>query len=559
MRLTLRIAAAELLRLRWFSLFWIALLLAQMLLDGMCSATATHPDTLAALHPFVPLVNLVRLASAAALAAFIVHSDPLVGTTAFWFTRPVSPKQLFMAKSLLVLILLVLLPVAIETVLMSVLGVPQAASGAAFFTLIVLQLCFWVVPLYLAASFTADFSRYAALCVVSALIFLVILTLDAVSLLPIGFFPQPPVNAQSVLAVGAARLAAIVVFVLLGTAVLVHQYMTRRTRRSVLLLLLSFLAVAGVLRSGRELFKDIEPAAASIQLTGTWQGARQPADAKATRRDGEGLTLPSPGGDANGRSETLSYAEFNLPLPQDGGGFSVVERVFEAKIACVGGTMVETLEVPQPGPGTGAKALEESARRALELPVAEQEQTIAASIPVFLSDGAAPCTGSYSATAQLGTYLLKPSARMKLRPGERASSDLSVFVVGQISPGADSIEVGVIDRKGFFFGGSEAQLLEAHRFFEPGTTDFQYPPGNLPLFVLYHPELKTILFASTRSQGTTKSSGQMLTKRFVLTFRLPESSGADVPGWLTKAQLVRLDPQRTALQTASLRVAEAAL
>ncbi len=112
------------------------------------------------------------------LITLIVQEQPLVGTNAFWMTRPIPPRALLAAKVVLVSATMVLAPVLAEVVLMIVYDVPAgeiaavAAQSAVFWAL-------WGVIVMAFAALTPNMARFALAVsgvIVSIIVSIVIIT-----------------------------------------------------------------------------------------------------------------------------------------------------------------------------------------------------------------------------------------------------------------------------------------------------------------------------------------------------------------------------------------------
>jgi hypothetical protein len=87
-----------------------ALLLAWVGILALLPAAILAGPALLLRMPRTPVLLLLRLLSTGFLAALIIQRDPLVGTTAFWLTRPISRTTLFAGKFVSLVTVLVALP-----------------------------------------------------------------------------------------------------------------------------------------------------------------------------------------------------------------------------------------------------------------------------------------------------------------------------------------------------------------------------------------------------------------------------------------------------------------
>lgn len=90
-----------------------ALLLAWVGILALLPAAILAGPALLLRMPRTPVLLLLRLLSTGFLAAVIIQRDPLVGTTAFWLTRPISRTALFVSKLVSLGLVLVAVPWAV--------------------------------------------------------------------------------------------------------------------------------------------------------------------------------------------------------------------------------------------------------------------------------------------------------------------------------------------------------------------------------------------------------------------------------------------------------------
>lgn len=162
MRLILHQAMKDVRAQRWLVAAWAAALLAICAIEGLkLDVFFTTPDAAGRGRTLVYM--LVALGATRAvlgwlLAVRIVHADPLDGTSAFWLTRPLSPRMLLAAKLGLIGTLLVLVPGAGALVVFVLNGVPASAIPAAVAGWIVSDMLILMV-MTLLATMTRDLAR----------------------------------------------------------------------------------------------------------------------------------------------------------------------------------------------------------------------------------------------------------------------------------------------------------------------------------------------------------------------------------------------------------------
>jgi hypothetical protein len=172
--------------------------------------------------------SLMQMALMVAIAAQVIHSDCLVGTTAFWLTRPIPRWRLAAAKLLSPFLLLVALPMLVEALVLAANGaggpdLARALGESALERTVVL------VPVMAVAAVTANLGTFVIAGIASmtgtvlvAFLFQVVLKLG--------------VRGRSVGAVETGPYVATAVLVTVCLLALLHQVRTRRTGRSVMLL-----------------------------------------------------------------------------------------------------------------------------------------------------------------------------------------------------------------------------------------------------------------------------------------------------------------------------------
>lgn len=180
------------------------------------------------------LLVTVHWALAAALPAMLILQDPAAGTRAFWLTRPISRMGMLARKLFGLAIPFVLLPLAFQLLglLRAGLGGRPLAAGLAEATLQVGGLSFAFAAL---ASVSTSLGRYVLLLAICAL--------GATFLGPTLLATGPPgVGSGGWLSLSNSReIVRMALLLLLAAAMLVHQWHTRRTSRS-----LAFAAVGVV-------------------------------------------------------------------------------------------------------------------------------------------------------------------------------------------------------------------------------------------------------------------------------------------------------------------------
>ena len=161
----------------------------------------------------------------------LVHQEPLVGTKAFWFTRPISRADLLCSKALYVL-LLVSLPILIKSSSFFAHGVTFKDVMLAIPQLTI-QECSWIFTVAAVAVLTPNFARFAIVgAVIGAVWYLCSFMLQMYMLL------SNPMYALTIIGTkGMSRmLSSSLIVIVFGLAIVLVQYLTRRTKVAVVLL-----------------------------------------------------------------------------------------------------------------------------------------------------------------------------------------------------------------------------------------------------------------------------------------------------------------------------------
>ncbi len=208
---------------------WLGLVALQCTLIG----SNIHPGDLVWQGVYYGISFLVPLLEAIALVViipFVIQEDPLVGTTGFWFTRPISRSALLGAKALAGAIIIGL-PLLAEVAVLAGNGVTGHDIALAVPEILLAGMASAMAIAVLAA-LTRSFGRFA---LAGAAL------LAANVLLGLGLFwvhmarnPEEMVSsAQNVPLLQSRMVIHWLLVSVGGGAVVVHQYLTRKTARSI--------------------------------------------------------------------------------------------------------------------------------------------------------------------------------------------------------------------------------------------------------------------------------------------------------------------------------------
>jgi hypothetical protein len=162
-----------------------------------------------------------------AMAVVLVQEDPPVGTTAFWLTRPLSGSSLLLSKILVAVVAFVLLPIVFSLFAILSLGLSPSAALRLVPGMLVQQAVV-LLPVLALAVITPNLAQFVTAALLAVLAFCVVVLGIRV------MAPRGSLRASEM--VVASRSVISVAFpIVAGAIVLVHQYLTRKTPRSIAL------------------------------------------------------------------------------------------------------------------------------------------------------------------------------------------------------------------------------------------------------------------------------------------------------------------------------------
>ncbi|CAN5798280.1 hypothetical protein BH18ACI5_BH18ACI5_17340 [soil metagenome] len=256
MTLVGHLMAADLRRFRSTLAAWTGLILIMGVARAL-TPTVAHNDALWVWLGFASgLLELAYGLFFAGLVAVVVQAHSLVGTTAFWFARPIPPRTLMLAKSLVLLLVLVALPAIVDVALMTRYRLP-----AAVMLLVVSQAALAqglaVAVLMGVAVLTPNLTRFALVCIavivsaglLTSIWFTVMITREGV--MPRGFDIAQgggPVPVAMRAVDWTPQVIAALLIITACAALLRQQYTTRSLQRSAMTGIAG-LCLAGLLTS----------------------------------------------------------------------------------------------------------------------------------------------------------------------------------------------------------------------------------------------------------------------------------------------------------------------
>jgi len=231
MSLVLHLVRWDVRRFQVLLALWLLLVAATVLLEGAWPSIAVG---MAARNTVGLAGNLLALADVlfgVALITLVVQDQPLVGTSAFWMTRPIPPRALLAAKLVLLTGAMVLVPVLAETMLMMAYRVP-AREIAAVAAQSALFRAFWLGIVMVFAAFTPNMAKFAL--AVSGVILAAIVTLVTIAtILTDGAEDRPPIPTAEDLYDPTPGVLSTVILIGAAAITLAILYRTRVRPRAV--------------------------------------------------------------------------------------------------------------------------------------------------------------------------------------------------------------------------------------------------------------------------------------------------------------------------------------
>jgi hypothetical protein len=178
--------------------------------------------TLTTLVPFFQTILLL------VMVPLLIQEEPLVGTTAFWFTRPIDGRMLFTSKMLFVVAIFILPPLLTEMAILTIHGASVRKLALAVPEILLEDGKFFAYVIIL-SSLTQTFARYALLGASFFMAFYVVVIIG-VSIL--WYVDLPAFLKVGGGADDSAYVVSAIFIITIAVMILVDQYRTRDTRRT---------------------------------------------------------------------------------------------------------------------------------------------------------------------------------------------------------------------------------------------------------------------------------------------------------------------------------------
>lgn len=513
--------------LRLVLALWGVLVAAQALLVGAAGLVATNWVVQITVRMLLLLLPLLQGLLVLIIVPLLVHQEPLVGTTAAWLTRPISRPLLLASKAFFVLVVLVAPPLAAEVALLAASGVSPSDIALAAAEIVLTQSALAAGAGAL-ASVTPTFVRYvvwgAALYGANALAGIVLV------------FARLQGDTSQIWSMAdpeqfrAHRILALALMLSVGAAVVLHQYLTRGTRRSVGLLVggaVLLLVVPELWRPGVSATPGApasDPAGAPIEVH---------VDTSAVSAHDEFTLRATP----KRRKTVLAMSECRgLPSP---GGFCTLEKL-QGQLRYPDGASVPVQREARPSFFSASKSTLEGVLDATVvnhvLGTSHPWDLFEVDSSTYADRGAVPARLEGQVTVALKNYRL--AAELPLRPGASHRTGSEQIVIADVLRGSHSCSVVLREQR--------LNLLFAHR--PPASGLPLALLGDRPFYALLNREKRQAFMTgwdafpdiSAALGSSQRLSHEAVTLNFTSESRfenLPELDAA----WLDGAVLVRVE------------------
>ena len=200
---------------------------------GVRPALAADPRLMTAIDVMGTVLLLTRWLGLFLIVPLVVQTHPLVGSDAFWMTRPIPWRALFASKIILLGTTFVAVPALCEVVLMLAFRVPIAEIAFVTLQTLLFQ-ALWLLFVMALSATTRDLARFA-LVGGGVLVALVLLVSTSLAVMLRSMPDGPQLSAVTGRAASGPAAGVVMLLLLITAAVvpLVVQYRTRSARTSV--------------------------------------------------------------------------------------------------------------------------------------------------------------------------------------------------------------------------------------------------------------------------------------------------------------------------------------
>ena len=232
MKLLVHLVRADVRRFRLLLAGWVLIEVLNTIFTGVQPVLDPEPRMMTALGLLAMVLFLTRWLGMIVIVVLLVQTHRLVGSDAFWMTRPIPPGALLASKTLLLATTFLVVPALCVGILMAVLRIPlQEIVLVALQTMLVQSL--WVALVMALSSLTRDLARFI-LVAGGLLVSLVLLMSVGIALAMRNINEGPQLHEVTGRSASGPAADVAMLLVLIATAALpvVIQYRTRSTRFS---------------------------------------------------------------------------------------------------------------------------------------------------------------------------------------------------------------------------------------------------------------------------------------------------------------------------------------
>ena len=212
---------------------WVLIQIAGTIFQGVQPALARDSRLATSVDLLAAMLFLTRWLGLVVIVPLVVQAHPLVGSDAFWMTRPISWRSLFASKAVLLGTMMVLVPALCELALMLASRVPLAEIAFVTLQSILFQ-AFWLFLIMALSATTRTLAGFAL--VVGSMLVALVLLLNIVVAVMVRNMPEGPrltVVAGRSVANPTGAVIMLTVVIAAAIAQLSVQYRTRSIRAAV--------------------------------------------------------------------------------------------------------------------------------------------------------------------------------------------------------------------------------------------------------------------------------------------------------------------------------------
>lgn len=231
--LVFHLVRADVRRFRLLLAVWVLIQIMDTVFRGVRPALASDPRLVTVVGLLGTVLFLTRWLAVIVIVPLVVQTHPLVGSEAFWMTRPIPWRALFASKILLLGTTFVAVPALCELVLMLACRVPIAEMFLVALQSVLFQALWLLIVMALSAT-TRNLARFALVAggVLMALALLINIVI-AVMIRNMSDGPQLTVVTGRSVPSPTAGVVMLLLLIIAPAAQLVVQYRTRSAKASV--------------------------------------------------------------------------------------------------------------------------------------------------------------------------------------------------------------------------------------------------------------------------------------------------------------------------------------